>query len=306
MSRLPYQTVRRLATRPAGITPAQERVLRVVHRYHLLAASQVQQLLYADSCLRYARQQVSTLAKAGYLQPILMPNHARTGSAPVIYTLARKGRQHLAAAGIAVPRRLRPAKTRQYDYLHLTHAKEANQLLILGERLVRVTDRVQLVAVRCEHDLRRQPARVRLPDGSSTSVTPDGWLNLIERGGDGRRYATALAFEHDRGSEHVTAWRRKVRALLAWAQGPYHDLFGTTAVTIVVVAGTGEARRQQLITWTEIELQAAGMTAAADLFRFVAGHPDHLTPQTLFLAPIAYRPLDPSPRPLLEVAGEVA
>src|SRR5207237_2660327 len=127
-----------------------------------------------------------------------------------------------------------------------------------------------------EQDLKRRPTRV-VVEGQRQSVVPDAWLDFRIGG----PYQVCLAVELDMGTEEQKKWRRKVRALLAFANGPYQEAFGTTSLTIAVVVTAGEKRLGELLSWTEAELAAAGEQQNASLFLFVACSPAEVAPDYL-------------------------
>lgn len=278
--------------------PADLSILAVLGRYFYLTASQVTRLLYAPSSQTYAQARLKRLAGHGYLQRIFLPRPTRTGSAPLVYTLARKGLSVLAAWGRGVDRRYRPAEVRETSYLYLAHTLALNDVLIALELFCRHDQRVQLAGLRHERDLKLQPVRVRLPVGVTASVIPDAWVDLRIM----RRYQECYAVELDRGTTEQKAWRRKVAALMAYANGPYQETFGTASLTIVVVATPGEGRRDQLIRWTEAELSAAGRADQAGLFRFTGVSVAQMSPENVFMGAGWRRPFDPQLRPLLDLS----
>ena len=92
------------------------------------------------------------------------------------------------------------------------------------------------------------------------------------------------------GTEEQKKWRHKVRALLAFADGPYQEAFGTTSLTIAVVVTAGAKRLDDLLRWTEAELQTLGEEQNAGLFLFVACSPSQVAPEDLFFRPCWYQP----------------
>lgn len=278
--------------------PADLPILTALGRYYYLTASQVTRLLYARSSQTYAQARLKRLADHGYLQRIFLPRPSRTGSAPLVYTLARKGLSVLAAWGRDVDRRYRPVEVRETSYLYLAHTLALNDVLIALELLCRHDRRVQLAGLRHERDLKLRPVRVRLPDGVTAGVIPDAWVDLRIM----RRCRECYAVELDRGTTEQKAWRRKVAALMAYANGPYQEAFGTASLTIVVVATPGAGRRDQLIRWTEAELAAAGRAEQSGLFRFTGVPVAETSPEMIFMGAGWRRPFDRQSRPLLDLS----
>lgn len=281
--------------RPA-IGPVNAKLLGVLARYYYLTAVQVTRLLYAPTSLTYVQARLKLLADAGYLQRVFLPRPTRTGSAPLVYTLARKGLNAVREMGQEIPARYRPAEVRELSYLHLVHTLALNDLLIALELLARADPRLEIAELRHERTLKLEPVSVQLPTGATAAVIPDAWLDLRIA----RRYQECYCLELDRGTTGQKAWRRKIAALLAYVDGPYQETFGTESVTIAVVATPGATRRDELLQWTEAELQAEGRRAQADVFRFSVLDVES-APAELFLARRWLEPFQRTPVALLEL-----
>lgn len=275
--------------------PADELLLLAINRYFYLTASQVTRLLYAPTSHTYAQARLKRLADTGCLQRYFLPRPTRTGSAPLVYSLARRGLNALREWGYPVGRRLRPAEVRQLTYLHLAHTLALNDVLIALELLCRSAGALRIAEVRHERDLKLEPVVVTLPDGTRRGVIPDGWVDLRIAG----RYQECYAFELDRGTTAAKPWRRKVAALVAYADGPYQQAFGTRSLTVAVIATPGEGRAAQLRRWTEAELRSMGREDAAGLFRFCGTPLPGHDPAQFFGSAAWQAPLSDDPQPLL-------
>ena len=277
------------------IGPADEAILQLLHRYPYLTARQVQRLRYGRGSLSYVQLKLRLLDAGGFLTRFYPPRAARAGSSPAVYRLAARGRRLLRQAGCACRWRTPRSRDDVRSFLFLTHTLAAIDVLIAAELLTRHDARLRLARLLTEPQLRRRPAVVTLADGSRTTVIPDGWLDLRLAG----RGQIAVALELDRGTTEQRRWRRKIRALLAWANGPYQQRFGTTSLTVAVVATPGPARQAMLRRWTEAELEQHGQAGAADLFRFAGMRPARVTPRALFQEPRWQRPFATKLIPLL-------
>jgi hypothetical protein len=269
-----------------------------LERYAFLTANQLTRLLYAPGSRSYAQARLKRLADAGYLQRVFLPRPTRTGSAPLVYTLARKGHRALEAWGSTARRRNRPAGARAASYLHLLHTLALNDFLLALELFCGQTPRVQLAGLRHERELRRDPTTVRLADGAPTAVIPDAWVDLRLD----ERFQECYVVELDRGTSGQRAWRGKVAALLAYADGPYQRAFGTASLTVAVVAVTGARRRDTLVAWTLAELVRLGREDAAGLFRLAGVNPAVSPPATLFTGAIWRMPGVTAAEPLLDLS----
>ncbi|MBE0610053.1 MAG: replication-relaxation family protein [Dehalococcoidia bacterium] len=269
------------------VGPADDAVLRAAFRYYYLSSRQVCRLLYSPGSLTYVQMKLKRLSDAGFLQRIWLPRPAAHGSAPSVYTLARKGLNHLARAGVDVDRRrYRPSEQREHTYLFLGHTLAVNDVLISAELLGRSQPGYELARMLHERDLKRTPVHVEDEDGRMIAVVPDGWLDIRVDGA----YQVCLALELDRGTEEQKVWRRKVRGLLAYANGPYQEAFQTKSLTVAVVATPGDKRLLQLIHWTESELAVRHEQAQGGLFVFTAVGSDPAELADLFFSRRWYRP----------------
>ncbi len=288
--------------RPYVLGPAQLAILDALLQLYFLTSWQVTRLLYSLGSATTVRMHLKNLVDHGYCDVVYLGHHAGAGRAPLVFTLTRKGLNALAEAGREIPVRFRPSEKQQSDYT-LRHTLALNDALISLQLLARQHPAVQVARLVHERDLNRRPTRVILPDGSALGYAADGWVELhVTR--EGGRFRMPLLLELDRATEHITKWRRKVAAILAFVQEPYREIFRTSSVTVIVIAApsdgaSAEKRRAELARWTEAELTARGEQARADLFRFAAFQPE-TDPAVLFLSPRWYRPFDPTPTALIE------
>ena len=153
-----------------------------------------------------------------------------------------------------------------------------------------------LAGIVTERDSARAPVPVRI-NGKQYTVAVDGWLDIHIRG----KLRVCLCLELDRGTERVAAWKQKVRSLLAFANGPYQQAFGTDLLTVAVVATPGTQRRDELCRWTEQELTRLGQHHEADMFRFLAGEPTAYTPEEFFVSPVWLSPFVQTPAALIDL-----
>jgi hypothetical protein len=156
--------------------------------------------------------------------------------------------------------------------------------------------------VRHDRELKhRYAVPVRLPNGATCGVVPDGWLDVRVEMADGR-FRVPVVLELDRGTHERRRWRQKVEALLAFAAGPYQAAYGADSLTVAVVATPGEARRRELLAWTEAVLRERRLREAADLFRLTGADPTG-DPVAFFCSPVWFRPFDARALPLLAPRG---
>ncbi len=288
---------------PAGghfrLLSSHERLLLALGRYEHLTAEQTRRLLFGPGSLTYVQAKYKDLADRGYVLRVPLGRPVPSGSGPLVYSLDRRGRAHLVTQGIDVPRRLRQSEERSRSSPLLRHSVAVVDVLILHELLLRGDARFAVARMLGERQLKGRPIAVALPGGGKQGVAVDAWVDLriAQQGGVEQ---ACLAYEVDNGTEWQVAWRRKVRALLAYEAGPYRAAFGVDSLTIVVVSQTGE-RTAQLLSWTEQEIVEQGALANADLWRFGAMPRDPADAVSFFRTPRWAVPGQDALTPLIEV-----
>ncbi|TAK28853.1 MAG: hypothetical protein EPO21_22110, partial [Chloroflexota bacterium] len=239
------------------------------------------------------------LTESQFLHRLFLPRQNQHGSAPSIYTLARKGLNYLDAQGLDVNVRYHPSEQEKRSYLFLSHTQALNDVLITLELFCRQRQEVVLHTMQHERTLRRDPVYVQDHEGRRLAVIPDAWLDLHFNGSE----HMCLALEVDRGSEEQKKWRQKIRGIVAWVKGPYQEKFQTDTLTVAVIATPGMNRLEELLRWTEAELGSLSEQRQADLFRFTGQDVTPEDPSALFLSPNWYRPFDAQAVPLLDGLG---
>jgi hypothetical protein len=191
----------------------------------------------------------------------------------------------------------------------MEHALASVDVLIAAERLVAIVPQLSCPRLLTERELKQTALRVEVPAtdreaARKTTVIPDGWFQLQE----GDDLPVSISVEVDRATTDQKAWRRKVAALAAWAEGPYKDAFETDNLTIAVLTPTTR-RRDQLLDWTTRELASRSLQSLADIFLFTASDPVATPPLELFFGHVWYS-ADAAPvsllDPLREPFGEVS
>lgn len=270
-----------------------ERVIAACGRYHFLTAQQVCRLFYRRGSRSYVQSKLKWLTDCGYFQRLFLPRASQHGSSPSVYTLARKGIRFLKSCGVLGDMRYRPSETREHSYLFLSHTLAVSDLLISVECLCRSVRGIELHRMLHERALKRSPVYVTDEAGGRFAVVPDGFVEL--RLND---YQVCLVFEVDRGTEGQKRWRRKIRGLLDFANGPYQNRFQTNSLTIATVALPGKKRLADLMKWTEAEMEDDGLDVA-DLFRLTSLNPVKTSPEVFFLSSCWHKPFDQTPLPLM-------
>jgi hypothetical protein len=258
-------------------------ILRALHRYERLTAEQTRRVLYDEDSKSYSQENLLELFRHGYVDRVQIGRAGTSGSGPFVYSLDRRGRQYLLAMGLDVPR-LRQSDMHDTSDMHRRHSVAVVDVLILADLLCRADASFQVAGMRGERALKAMAVRVTMPDGTRRIVAPDAWLDLRRTYPDGAILRACVAVEVDNGTEWQVAWRKKVRALLAYDAGPYTDAFDTDLLTIAVVA-RNPGRQEQLRRWTGAELVSLGAEERADLFRFGVMPEDRADARGFFLTP---------------------
>ncbi len=274
------------------ITPADERILLALNRHHHLSAEQVRRLLYGRGSLKYAYARLKRLVDAGLV------SHDQARGMVGVYAVSGTGRIYLTSLGFDVLPRWRASEEKELGASYYRHALAVADVLIAAKLLAQDHASIALTTMRHDRELRHRFAvPVRLANGVTRGVIPDGWLDFRITMVDGR-FRIPVVLELDRGTHERRRWQQKVEALVAFAAGPYQEAYGAASLIVAVVATPGETRRVELTTWTEGLLQALRVEHEADLFRFTSADPiaDSVG---FFCGPVWYRPFDPAPLPLL-------
>jgi hypothetical protein len=299
MTRFPPQGQTRRTT--VLLSPAEDRILQALNRYHFLTAKQVCRLFYKAGSLTLVRSRLKAMTDGGFLKRKPQPRVSSFGRLPEVYTLARRGLTYLTGLGLDVQHRFRPQEANELGFHLLSHTLAINDFLIAAELLAATTPELTLAGQLHDLALKRTPTRVELPDGKMTTVVPDAWLDLhLMQAGQTHQFP--LSVEVDRGTRERKCWQEKIRALLSFAGKPYREAFGTAFLTIAVVATPGTRRRDELLRWTEAVIGSSAPDAA-DLFRFTDALADELSPHELFFSPVWVRPFERVPRALLPMGG---
>jgi protein involved in plasmid replication-relaxation len=280
------------------VLPGHLRVLEALNRYERLTAEQLRRLHFGAGSLTYVQTKLKELADAGYVLRVPVGRPTPHGSGPLVYSLDRRGRAFLASLGRDIPARLRQSEERERSSPHLRHSLAVVDVLILCDLLCWRDDRFVLARLMGERELKRRAVPVVMPGGRRRSVAVDAWADLRIRYPDGGMEQVCFAYEVDLGTEWQAAWREKVRALLAFEDGPYTAAFGALALSIVVVA-PDDRRRDQLHDWTKQELTAQAATERADLFCFGTMPDDRADWTSFFFAPRWRVPGQDDPVPLI-------
>jgi hypothetical protein len=272
------------------LTSAHEATLIALARFHYLTATQLTRLLRPglQDKDRWSQRKFKDLETAGYVLRLrALPPKDGGGRDCHVFTLAERGRRHMKTLGVPVEKYFRPSEETKaaVNTQFMPHTLAAIDVLISATCLER-DHAIVSPRVLTERALKHRACRVEVPAGSkaygeptrTVAVIPDGWFELQEPGGP----VISIALELDRGTEVQRVWRQKAAALALWAIGPYREAFQATNITIIVVCPDNNKRRDDLASWTLLELQERSLENVADIFLFTSTNPAVVTPAAFF------------------------
>lgn len=249
---------------PHRLTKRDRDILEALMTYGFLTALQLCRLLTGSkSPLSYFRDRLKKLWHAHLVDRLFLPR-APHGSPLTVYTLKRRN----------------PT----YRSLYFLEHHLATMDFLLAVRALTQNNNVEVSQVTLEGQLRKNPVKVK--EGTrEVAVIPDCYLKLLLHSA-GQSYELAWCVEIDRGTQSSsTAFRRKAARYLAFAQGPYQEAYGTTAITIVIITTAGQKRLDNLTRALEDELLHLEQLGQADLFRLTSADLAHERPEKLFKEP---------------------
>lgn len=278
------------------LSGSDDALLRRISTFYFLTAEQATRLLYRPGSLKYVRDKLKRLAAAGYLHRLRLPS-ATAGNTAFVYTLGSKGMTYLSTAGVSEVARFRPAEQDERSYLFLSHTLAVNDVLIAATRLHDAVPAARLVDFLHERMLRSMPVAVQTGVGERMSIVPDAWMDFHLN----NTARMSIVLELDRGTIEQVAFKRKLRGLVAFAQGPYQEAFHSPSLTIAVATTAGAHRCQLMRSWCEQVLTALHQEGEAEVFLFTALPAGALAPATLFLEAVWQQPFTTRPVTLLEL-----
>jgi hypothetical protein len=188
-----------------------------------------------------------------------------------------RGIRYLESIGLDIPPSLRADKETEHHYLFIDHALELIDILIAALRLKFADRRFYLARWLHERDLKRMPYKVPL-DGQTVTVIPDAFLDFHKRRPGALESCLSLLLEHDRGTEQMQHFKRRIQAYRAVLYtSMFKQSFGVETVSVAFTTHKGVQRVGQMREWTRQEL---GTDRIASCFLFAelppAPEPQHL------------------------------
>lgn len=272
------------------MTEVYEKLLLGVYQFHLITAEQLCRLYYSPGSLTTIKARLKTLADNGYVLADKIPS--KKPNSPYYYTLATGGISYLKKEGHAIPPSMRASKEQDKQPTHIQHTIELNDVVIAATLLGQQSDIYWLESFIHERELKQPRYKY--------DVVPDAFLEFRMRLETGRQRRLAVLLEHDCATEHINAFKPRIRGYIKMLKSEAHrDLYGVGIVTIAFTTYKGGSHLDKLVRWTKEELTESRCLQAyggAFYFANLAPAPD---PKTLWLEPVWKTPLSNEPLSLL-------
>lgn len=295
------------ANRPGmQLTPRDLEILQGVYHCRALTTHQIQQRYFPNAQgsrrgpVVRCQARLKLLFQHGYLQRDEQPTRLSEGRQPLVYFLAGRGADAL-AAHCNVP--VRDLDWRPRDnvagasQLFLTHLLKTNDVRMAME-LAASQQQVEVAAWLDERSLRRRHAHEYVTlegpvyGGESMALVPDGYVELVVSPYRSHHFLeidmrTTIGLSQRAGQRD---WARRTRAYQAYYEsGQFHARYGAKNFRVLTVT-TGMQRLRNL-------MEISGAHGEPARFWFTTF--DDLNPTSVLTAPIWHVPGLPQPRKLL-------
>jgi len=118
-------------------------------------------------------------------------------------------------------------------------------------------------------------------------VVPDAFLDFRMSLDGGKQRRMCILLEHDCASEHINAFKPRIRAYVRMLKTEAHkDLYGAGIVTIAFTTIKGEAHIEKLVRWTREELTEERCLQSLVHFFYFTNLTPPLDPKVLWLEPV--------------------
>jgi len=252
----PSRYLRPATPRPMRLEPRDRDILQAVHRHRYLTSDHVQVLAFPGVSRRRAQARLRLLFEHGYLDRFYLPLvlqdvgvSSRRPSRP-LYCLARRGANIVAEdLGLAVAAIPHTPRQNARGYATLAHHLVVADFLVAVEAAIVGRGDVEIVAVRREHELRRDIAAWQRAHGPlGRFVVSDGALTLLYP-----RTDAEWSFHLEVVRANVPGGNKTLLAKLAKyaelnRERFFERVFGQRIVRAVLVATTSPERAEGLRT----------------------------------------------------------
>jgi len=265
-------------------------ILFELYRFHYLTLDQLLLVRgYSHNSRKYTGSILKNLVAMKFVHIEPVPRYITLGRLPALYTLGTKGIAYFRLQDSDMKYFAPSERKKKLSYID--HTLEVNDVLIAARRLSHLVPQIELEEFRHDLDLQQDPVKIGGDEKKTARVVPDGFLKfqLSPPFADPDYPVFAALLELDRDTlTKADRYKAKIRSLVALADGPYQETFGTSSLHILWVATRRSIRRvHQMRRWTLEELTRLDKIEYADLFRYVYLPLAQacIFPRGLFLAP---------------------
>lgn len=288
--------IRRDTPKPMSLQPRDVDIIEAVYRFRILKQAQIQALFFGASS--HAQYRLERLYDHHYLDRKFLPVRMGDGRSPTLYVLDRRGVEVLRTE-------------RGYDTLKwysdstdfsdtfLEHSLAINEVYIALSLACRKQG-FTLESWQTENEVKSDYDYVSLKTAKGKverlPILPDSIFSFIAHG---RRHRCLL--ELDRGTMESARFKDKVRAYIAYHEsGMYQTRYESQSMRVLTIISTRHTGEKRLANLKKATEEAGGK------LRFWFTTLKHITPETVFDAPIWQLATEVEPRPLVEPPQEPA
>jgi hypothetical protein len=270
---------------PVQLRKAGEKIIVALAEFDYLTAAQVTRLLYAPTSITHVQEQMKLLVD----HDLAIAVGGKGLNLPLIYTLSGKGRHYAHLLGAPIRKRFRPSEVADtgHNPYFLKHTMSVIDVLIAARLLAQAVPGIVLTRMYTERELRRKiyvevpeprltrPERICIePDAGCKFRVQETWEDLV--------------FIEVYRNLPPAEWRfkQKIQGYVSYlASGQHEALFASPALTIAVIAETGQMATT-LKRWAEDALQDLGRPEEGEMFFFCGLDTASASPEEMYLSPV--------------------
>jgi hypothetical protein len=286
---------------PFRLTPRMEEILAALYRYEYLNQQHVQRLYFGPNTRSYGYPLMKALVAEQYAYAATW-HKPQAGKGEHEYHVDTKGVDWLRRHGYLQKGRLRRDKLPESNQFW-DHLVSLNHVLISFELWARAFPTVSIEQFVHDFDFQRRRHQVRVTDGTTKTVAPDGLLifAISEQGSIERR---AVLVEADRNTEFSRQdWLAKCDRLTAFITQIMPQAYGLTDVDVAVTT-PNEHRREVLRHWTYEAMTRIKPPDVATQFFFTSEDPTQRSAVDFVSGRHWHYFTDAEPLPLMALPGK--
>lgn len=285
---------------PLLLTPRLEEILRALYRYEYLNQQHVQRLFFGPNTRNYGYPLMKQLVEHGFVYPAIW-HKKQAGKGEHQYHLDTKGVSHLRAHGYQQKGRLRKDKLPESNQFW-DHLVSLNHALISFALWARALQAVSIEQFVHDFDFQRRRYQVRISDGTTKTVEPDGLL-VFAISEQGRVNRKAVLVECDRDTEYSRQdWIGKLDRLTSFITQILPHEYGLAEVDVAVTT-PNQHRRDVLRQWTLEAMTKLRPKEEATQFFFSCQDPTQLSAAEFVSGKHWHYFTDAAPLSLLPMSG---